>query len=89
VAIGATARDVVLMIMGETLALGGAGIAVGLVVAVYAVNLLADSISGIAPTDPLSFMLASAGLRVVVGVAGYLPARRASGLAPVDALRAD
>jgi len=87
VAVGATARDVLLMVMRETLAIGGLGLALGLAVALYTGDLLTGLVYGIAPTDPKSFMLASAGLLLVIIAAGYIPARRASQMAPVDALR--
>jgi putative ABC transport system permease protein len=89
VVIGATARDIVTMIMRETLFVGGLGIVLGLGVALYAANLLAGLLYGVAPTDPASFLLASGGLLGVTAIAGYLPARRASRMSPTEALRAE
>lgn len=89
VAIGATARDVVGMILRETLATGAVGVAVGLALALQAVKLLEGLVYGVAPADPLSIIVASAALLVVIALAGYIPARRASRAAPVDALRTE
>jgi putative ABC transport system permease protein len=89
VALGATAREVVSMILSETLATGVLGLLVGLEVAYHAVGLLTGLVYGAAPTDTASFALASAGLLLVIVAAGYFPARRASRMAPVDALRTE
>jgi ABC-type antimicrobial peptide transport system permease subunit len=44
---------------------------------------------GVSPTDPLTYAVVSVGLAAVAVVAGYLPARRASRVDPVVALRSD
>jgi putative ABC transport system permease protein len=89
VALGATARDVIAMILRETLSIGGIGLAIGLGIAAYAVNLLSGQVYGLETTDPASFAGASLGLLLVMAVAGYFPARRASRMEPLDALRTE
>jgi putative ABC transport system permease protein len=86
VALGATARDVQLMVLREGLALAGAGIVVGLTAAL----LLARSISGLLfstdPRDPLTFGSIALLLGLVAVLASWLPARRATRVAPMTAL---
>jgi predicted permease len=88
-ALGASARDVQVRIVTQTLMLA----AIGMVLGVIASWLLGQSVSGllygVTATDPLTF----AGMLVVLGLvallAGYLPARRASRIDPLVALRVE
>ncbi len=86
-ALGADPASVVRMVLGESSTLLAAGVAAGLVLAFvvsrYAGTLLFD----LKAWDPLSFGLAAAALAVVSLVAAWIPARRASRLAPTIALR--
>jgi ABC-type antimicrobial peptide transport system permease subunit len=86
-ALGARQRAVLWMVLAQSLALAGAGLAIGLGASLalgrYAKNLL----HGLAPTDPLAMVLASALMLAVGTLAGYLPARRASRVDPLIALR--
>jgi ABC-type antimicrobial peptide transport system permease subunit len=75
------------MILGETIGLVIAGLTVGGGLAYAASRLITSRLYGVAPQDPLTFVLA-AGLLVAVAIgAAYLPARRASRLDPMAALR--
>jgi ABC-type antimicrobial peptide transport system permease subunit len=86
-ALGALPRRVLRLILGETLALGGLGIACGLPAALAATRLLSGFLYGVKPADP-TVLLSSAGFLVLtVAVAGYIPARRAAQIDPVVALR--
>ncbi len=88
-ALGAEPGRVVSMIFGETAWVVGAGLALGGGLA-YAASRLVDSrIYGVAPRDPLTFTAAIGLLLAVAAIAIFLPARRASRLEPVAALRRD
>jgi predicted lysophospholipase L1 biosynthesis ABC-type transport system permease subunit len=88
-ALGASTRDVQASIVGQTLRLA----AIGLVLGAGASWLLARSASGllfgVTARDPQTFVAMAAVLAIVALVAGYLPARRASRIDPMVALRAD
>ena len=87
IALGARPGRVVAMILQETMGLVIAGLAVGGGLA-YAASLLIHSrLYGVAPQDPLTLALATALLLLVALSAAYVPARRASRLDPMAALR--
>ncbi len=72
---------------GFVLTLIGAG--VGLVVAFAAMRLLSSILFQVSPFDPLTYAVLTAVLLLTAGLACYLPSRRAAGVNPVDALRAE
>jgi predicted permease len=86
-ALGADARGVRLMVMRETLTLAGLGVLLGLGGTVLLTRTLTGILYGIAPTDPVSFVAATACLLTVAALASYLPARRASRIDATVALR--
>jgi ABC-type antimicrobial peptide transport system permease subunit len=90
-ALGAQRGDVVWLVIREALLLVVAGIAVGIPAAVLTARLAASQISGLlfglAATDPATIAAASLILAAVGALAGYLPARRASRVDPMVALR--
>jgi len=67
--------------------LGGAGLAIGLVLAAAAAHLLATSVYGVRAADPVAFGAGTAVVAVVAIAASWLPARRAQRMDPVVALR--
>jgi ABC-type antimicrobial peptide transport system permease subunit len=77
------------MILGETGVVVAAGALVGGALALAATRYIAGTLFGVEPRDPATFAVAVATLLMVAGLAAYLPARRASKLEPVAALRAD
>jgi ABC-type antimicrobial peptide transport system permease subunit len=88
-AIGARASDVLRMVAGAGMRLVGIGIVIGTVASIALSRVLASQLFGITPTDPVSFA-ASIGLLVGVALmASYIPARRATRVPPMTALRAD
>ena len=75
------------MLLRETFGLIAAGLMIGTGLAYSASRLIKSQLYGVAPQDPLTFFLAGALLVAIGFFAAYLPARRASKLDPMVALR--
>ena len=86
-ALGATQSWVQLDVIWKTLRLALIGVAVGIIASLVLARLLASLLFETAPSDPLTFIAMVALLGTVALVAGYLPARRASQVDPMVALR--
>jgi ABC-type antimicrobial peptide transport system permease subunit len=86
-ALGAQRRDVVGLVMRETLLLVAIGIFIGLSAALATTRLLTNLLYELKPNDPLTIALAGLLLLTVAALAGYLPARRAARVDPMEALR--
>ncbi len=86
-ALGAGQGSVVWMVMRETLALAGLGVAIGLVGAYGVTRLIQAQLFGVQATDLLTMAAAALGIASVAALAGYIPARRATGIDPMLALR--
>jgi ABC-type antimicrobial peptide transport system permease subunit len=86
-ALGATQTRVQLGVIGKTLQMALIGIAVGAIAAFGVARLLASLLFGTEPTDPLTFAAVTVLLGLVAFFAGYIPARRASRIDPMIALR--
>jgi len=87
-ALGATPEVVRRMILSQGLWLAGAGVLIGLVGAVALGQVLATQLYGVSPVDPLTIAVAAAIFVGVAMLASFLPAARAAGTSPLDALRA-
>lgn len=87
IAVGAKPSGVIMMILRETSVLVMAGVAVGAGFAYIASRLINSRLYGVVPQDPLTLLLATTLLLLVAFSAAYLPARRASNLDPIEALR--
>jgi macrolide transport system ATP-binding/permease protein len=86
-ALGAGRSSVIQMVLRDVLILASAGFAVGLPAALGAARFIETFLFGMRPNDPLALSLAVIVLLSAVLAAGYLPARRASRIDPMVALR--
>jgi putative ABC transport system permease protein len=86
-ALGASALDVLKMVVGSGMFLAAIGVAVGLIGAFGLTRLMSSLLFGVSPTDLLTFALVTAGLLIVALLACYIPARRATKVDPLVALR--
>jgi predicted permease len=89
IALGARIGTVRGMFLRHSLRLTALGIALGIAAALALTRVMSGLLFGIGAMDPLTYIAASAGLAAVALLATYLPARRASRVDPVVALRAD
>jgi predicted permease len=87
-ALGAEPGAVIRMVLGEAMALAGSGIVIGLPVALAASQLIRGRLFHIGVFDPPSIGIAVIILAISAAVAAYLPALRASSVAPLAAIRA-
>ena len=87
--LGATQTDVLRLVLGRAATLIGAGTCLGLVGSVLLVRLITKLLFGTAPLDPLTFAAVPVLLAAVALVASYIPARRATRIDPIVALRCE
>jgi ABC-type antimicrobial peptide transport system permease subunit len=88
-ALGARARDVLVLMLGRAAVLTVAGLAVGTAAAFALTRFLRALLYGIEPADPLTFASVAMLLGAIAIVAGYIPARRATRVDAIEALRTD
>ena len=88
-ALGAQRRDVRRLVLHDTLRLVALGVVIGIPAALGGAQLLSSQLYQVGPSDPVAVSLSIAALSFVALVAGYLPARRATGVDPANALRAE
>jgi predicted permease len=86
-ALGATGRDVLKLILGQSLGMIAAGVTVGILAALAAGRLLARLVEGMRGTEPSTFAVMVFVLVLAALIASFVPARRASRVDPVTALR--
>jgi putative ABC transport system permease protein len=89
IALGAQKERVVRLVIGQGLTLTLLGIAVGIAGALIMTRLIATMLFGVAPADPLTFVGVATMFVLVACLASYLPARRAAGVDPIIAMRAE
>jgi predicted permease len=88
-ALGAQATGVLWLVLRETLLLALGGIAIGLPAALISTRLIEGLLFELMPTDPLTITLATLVMIFIAALAGYLPARRATRVDPMIALRSE
>lgn len=86
-ALGAQRKQVLWMVLRESLIMAVIGIGVGLPLAFAGARLLRSMLFGLSPADPLTFLFALLGIALVATFSALLPARRASSVDPMVALR--
>ena len=89
VSIGAERRDIFKLILGQGLAISVVGLLAGLVAALAVTRLTANLLYGVSATDPVTFIVIALLLLCVTLLACYVPARRATKVDPMVALRAE
>jgi len=87
IALGATRGSVTRLVVGQGIGIALAGGTVGLLAAFGATRVLRSLLFNVAPSDPLTFAGIAALLVLAVAAASWLPARRATGIQPTEALR--
>jgi putative ABC transport system permease protein len=88
-ALGAQVGDVLKMILGQGMAVIGVGLVLGLVAAFWLMRLLRSLLFGVGENDLLTFVAITFVLLIVALIACYIPARRATKVDPLEALRAE
>jgi ABC-type antimicrobial peptide transport system permease subunit len=86
-ALGSTPGMVVRLILRDGMRLGVIGLVVGIAGALAATNAMTSLLYGVKPTDPATFTATAAIILATAALGSWLPARRASKVAPTDALR--
>jgi ABC-type antimicrobial peptide transport system permease subunit len=86
-ALGARASNVLTMVLGHAARIVGAGVAIGLIVALLMSRVLQASLFEVTRTDPATYVSVSALLILIALIACVIPARRATSVNPIVALR--
>ncbi len=89
VALGASRRDVLVLVLKQSLKTSLIGLVVGLTLALGLTRLMGHALYNIVAIEPVTFVVLTSVLAVAALVAGYLPARRAARVDPIIALRAE
>jgi len=89
VALGASRANVLRLVVSQGIRLAAVGVVVGLIGAYFVMPVIKTQLVKVSPTDPLSFVGVSIFLTVIAFLASYVPARRATAVDPLVALRAE
>jgi len=88
-ALGALRGEVMAMVLRRSLVIAAAGITLGLAGAAGVTRVLQGMLFGVTPSDPLTFVVVAALFAAIALVASYVPAQRAAGVDPLEALRCE
>jgi len=88
-ALGATRRSVLRLVLSQGLWLVAAGVVIGVPASLAASRIIAPQLFGLSAFDPLTLLIAGLIMIAVAAIAGFLPARRASRVDPMVALRCE
>ena len=88
-ALGAAQQDVIKLVVKQAMTLALIGSACGLVAAIVLTRMMSKLLYGVRPADPLTFLGVALIIGAVALVASYIPARRATQIDPVTALRCE
>jgi len=88
-ALGANQATVLALVLGRGMVLVGVGVAAGLFVSLLSASVMRSLVAGVNPRDPVTFASTSVILTIVALTANFVPARRATRIDPLVALRTD
>jgi ABC-type antimicrobial peptide transport system permease subunit len=88
-AVGASYKSIVRLILGDGLRVVAAGLVIGAVLGLGFARLLKSLLYGIPPIDPITYVAVVSLFGVIASIASWLPARRVSRIHPAQALRAE
>lgn len=89
IALGAQTRDILVFVVGKGLKLALAGVVIGTIAALAATKLMTSFLYGVSGNSLATCAIAGVALIALAAIASYIPARRATGLDPIVALRAE
>jgi putative ABC transport system permease protein len=88
-ALGAQRREIMRLVLRQSVALVALGLGAGLATAFGVTRYLEGLLFGLTPLDPMTFASVAVGFVTVALIASYIPARRATSIDPLDALRCE
>jgi len=88
-ALGAVTGNLIWLVMREVLLLAGIGVLIGIPLALAGTHLLGSLLYDVTPNDPATLVGATLGIAVIAALSGYIPARRATRVDPVFAIRCE
>jgi ABC-type antimicrobial peptide transport system permease subunit len=88
-ALGARARDVLVMVLQQATWIVGVGLVLGLVGALAVTRLIRSTLFDVTPTDPPTFVVVSLTLLLIAAIASLIPTRRATAVDPTIALKSE
>jgi putative ABC transport system permease protein len=87
IALGATRENILRLVLRQGSSLALAGVGLGLIASMLVTRLLSSLLFAVSPRDPETFLAVALGLAGVALIASYIPARRATRVDPMVALR--
>ena len=87
IALGATPRAILALVLRQGLLVAGIGIGAGVIAAIFLTRLMRGLLFGIEPADPLTFAVTASAIALTAAAACYFPARRAAKIDPMESMR--